>query len=119
MDVKADIAIYRVFFPEDWAAFKTIGLFKGTAHDRRDGFIHFSRANQVRETVAKHYADSDGLVLAMVLTAPIIEVLKWEKSRGGDLFPHLYSTLTIDAVPKYWNLKRGPDGDYVFPETIP
>ena len=108
MDMKPDIAIYRVFFPEDWAAFQEIGLFKGTAHDRRDGFIHFSRANQVRETVAKHYAESDGLVLAMVLTSPIIEALKWERSRGGDLFPHLYSTLTIEAVPKHWDLKRGP-----------
>ena len=106
-EVQPDLVIYRLMTPEDFTAFEAEGRFEGTAHDRRDGFIHFSRGTQVRETAARHYADVDPLVLVEVETAPLIDFIRWEESRGGELFPHLYGVLDWESVRRHWVVEGG------------
>ena len=93
-----------------------MGLFHGAEIDARDGFIHFSTADQVQETAAKHFAEIDDLMLIAVATATIEDALKWEASRGGDLFPHLYEALPLTAVLWAKPLPLGGDRRHVFPE---
>ena len=107
--------IYKLLRAEEWAAFRSSGVFSGAPGDRTDGYIHFSTAEQVRETAAKHFAGVDGLVLAEVDPRKLGAALKWEPSRGGGLFPHLYSPMTMKAVESTWTLERGADGLHVFP----
>lgn len=116
--------IYRIIGRADWQAAKTAGAFAGTAHDLRDGFIHFSTARQVAETAAKHYAGQQELLLLHVDTAALPASasgpLKWEASRGGDLFPHLYGVLPVSAVHRIEPLPLdGPTGRHVFPDDLP
>lgn len=111
--------IYRILPAADWAAAKAAGRFAGSAHDIRDGFIHFSTAAQVAETAAKHYAGLDDLVLLYVKTESLSAPLKWEKSRNDDLFPHLYGDLPVAAVHRIEPLPLGPDGRHVLPEDLP
>ena len=108
--------IYRIVSRADWAAAQSAGTFTGTAHDIRDGFIHFSTAQQVAETAAKHYAGQRDLLLLYVDTDALAAPLKWEVSRGGDLFPHLYGALPVTAVRRVAELPLGADGRHVFPE---
>ncbi len=112
--------IYRIIGRDDWQAAKTAGAFAGTAHDRRDGFIHFSTAAQVAETAAKHYAGQQELLLLHVDTAALEAPLKWEPSRGGDLFPHLYGALPVAAVHRIEPLPLdAATGRHIFPEDLP
>ena len=83
--------------------------------DRRDGFIHFSNAAQVAETAAKHFAGQGDLLLVCVDAKRLGDRLKWEPSRGGALFPHLYGDLDLAAVTRVEPLPLGPDGRHVFP----
>ena len=112
----ATTRIYRIMSESEWRAAQGAGRFEGSADDRRDGFIHFSTAEQVVETAAVHYAGKKDLLLlgvdANALTAP----LKWEVSRGGQLFPHLYGPLPVDAVSRVEKLTVDPDGRFIFPE---
>src|SRR3546814_1960723 len=82
--------IYHICRSEEWAAAETAGRSQGSAQDRADGFIHFSGPDQVEASAAKHRAGQDGLVLLTVEAAALGEALRWELSRGGALFPHLY-----------------------------
>lgn len=107
--------IYKLLRAEEWAAFQAAGLFAGAPVDKKDGYIHFSTAAQVKETAAKHFAGADGLVLAEVDPRKLGAALKWEPSRGGQLFPHLYSPMPLTAVLRTWPLALGPDGRHVFP----
>jgi len=107
--------IYHVCRAEDWAAAEATGAYRGSADDRRDGFIHFSTAAQVVESVAKHRAGQEGLVLLAVEAAALGEALKWEPSRGGQLFPHLYGPLAPAAVRWTRPLPLGADGRHRFP----
>lgn len=107
--------IYRILPAADWAAAKIAGHFAGSAHDIRDGFIHFSTSAQVAETAAKHYAGLSDLVLLYVKANALTAPLKWEKSRNDDLFPHLYGELPVSAVHRVEPLPLGPDGRHVFP----
>jgi uncharacterized protein (DUF952 family) len=111
--------IYRILPAADWAAAKIASRFAGSAHDIRDGFIHFSTSAQVAETAAKHYAGLSGLVLLYVKAESLSAPLKWEKSRNDDLFPHLYGDLPASAVHRVENLPLGPDGRHVFPDLEP
>lgn len=111
--------IYRILPAADWAAAKAAGYFAGSAHDIRDGFIHFSTAAQVAETAAKHYAGLEDLVLLYVRADALAAPLKWEKSRNDDLFPHLYGDLPVTAVHRVAPLPLGPDGRHVLPEDMP
>ena len=112
--------IYRIISRDDWQAAKTAGIFAGTAHDLRDGFIHFSTAAQVAETAAKHYAGRQELLLLHLDTAALTAPLKWEPSRGGTLFPHLYGVLPVSAVHRIEPLPLDEEtGRHVFPEDLP
>jgi uncharacterized protein (DUF952 family) len=112
---QAVTTIYRIASRADWAAAQSAGAFAGTVHDLRDGFIHFSTARQVAETAVKHYAGQRDLLLLYVDTDALMAPLKWEVSRGGDLFPHLYGALPITAVRRVEDLPLGSDGHHVFP----
>jgi Uncharacterized protein conserved in bacteria len=111
--------IYRIVARSDWKAAQAAGAFAGTAHDIRDGFIHFSTAAQAAETAAKHYAGLADLLLLYVDTARLTAPLKWEVSRNNDLFPHLYGALPVDAVYRVTDLPLGADGRHVFPDDMP
>lgn len=112
--------IYRIIAAADWAAAEAAGAFAGTAHDIRDGFIHFSTAAQAAETAAKHYAGQTGLLLLAVDTAALTAPLKWEKSRNDDLFPHLYGPLPVAAVARVLPLPLDDrTGRHIFPDDLP
>ncbi len=92
--------IYRIVSNEAWQAAQAQGSFSGTADDLRDGFIHFSAAHQVEETARKHYVGQKDLLLLHVDSERLGAALKWEPSRGGDLFPHLYGALDLAWVER-------------------
>jgi uncharacterized protein (DUF952 family) len=114
--------IYRILSRGDWQAAQAAGEFRGTAHDLRDGFIHFSAAHQVVDTAAKHYAGRSDLLLLFVddraLVAADVGALTWEVSRGGDRFPHLYGALPVQLVQRIEELPLGADGKHIFPELF-
>ena len=90
--------IYKICERAAWQAAEQSGLYSGSALDLRDGFIHFSTAAQVDETAAKHFVGQRALMLVAVDGDALGPALKWEPSRGGDLFPHLYDALPLRAV---------------------
>ncbi len=89
--------IYKICERAQWRAAEAAGQFRGSAVDERDGFIHFSTAAQLAETAAKHFAKASDLMLVAVDAAALGAELKWERSRGGDLFPHLYAALPLNG----------------------
>ena len=117
--VRVPTTIYKICSAELWREAERTGLFRGAPLDERDGFIHFSTAGQVAETAARHFAGAADQVLVAIDAAQLGEGLKWEPSRGGDLFPHLYGVLSLQAVLWAVPLPLGPDGRHVFPELAP
>jgi len=111
---QAPAVIYRLVSHEDWQAAQAAGAFEGSAHDRRDGFIHFSTASQLRETAAKHYAARADLLLLHVAVSALEAPLRWEVSRNQELFPHLYGALPVSAVKRVDPLPLGADGRHDF-----
>lgn len=111
--------IYKICPRPLWQEAEHDGLFGGAPVDRADGYIHFSTAEQVRETAAKHFAGQDDLLLVAVDAAALGPALKWEPSRGGALFPHLYGRLPLPAVRWVAPLPLGIDGIHAFPELAP
>ena len=107
--------IFKILAAEEWAALEADGATDGAPVDLADGFIHFSTAEQAAETAAKHFAGRDGLVLAAVEADALGDALRWEPSRGGALFPHLYRALRRDEVVWARPLPLGADGAHVFP----
>ena len=107
--------LYKILSLEHWQAAKSKGVFEGSAVDLKDGFIHLSTGQQMRETAARHFAGQDGLVLVGFREAELPN-LKWEPSRGGDLFPHVYgaiptsAAISIDALPLENGVHRFPEG---------
>ncbi|PCJ82921.1 MAG: dihydroorotate dehydrogenase [Hyphomicrobiales bacterium] len=110
------IYIYKLLTSEQWQDFSNKGVFLGAPIDLADGYIHFSTAAQAAETAAKHFSAVEGLVIAQVSVEPIKDHIKWEPSRGGALFPHLYTTLPLDAVTQSAELLLTPDGLHIFPD---
>ena len=108
--------IYKICGAALWRAAEREGCFPGAAIDARDGYIHFSTAEQVIETAAKHFAGAADLVLVAVAAPALGGALKWEPARGGALFPHLYGVLALDAVLWVKPLPLGVDGRHIFPE---
>jgi uncharacterized protein (DUF952 family) len=108
-------AIYKICTAAMWRDAERIGLFRGSELDVRDGFIHFSTAAQAVETAAKHFAGQRDLVLVGVDASELGDRLKWEVSRGGALFPHLYGDLDLAAVSAVDPLPLGSDGTHTFP----
>ena len=111
--------IYKICEQALWREAERAGTFCGAGVDARDGFIHFSTAAQVRETAARHFEGADGLLLVAVSADALAGALKWEVSRGGDLFPHLYGALPLGAVVWAKPLPLGADRRHVFPELPP
>src|SRR4051794_18548354 len=105
--------IYHMCPAEAWAAAVAAGRYDGTEDDRRDGFIHFSPAGQLRASARRHRAGQAGLVLVAVETARLGQGLRWEASRGGALFPHLYGPLLPGEASEITSLPLGPDGEHV------
>ena len=108
--------IYKICPERLWREAERAGVFMGAPVDLADGFIHFSTAGQAVETAAKHFAGQAGLLLVAVDAAALEEALRYEVSRGGALFPHLYGALPLAAVRWVRPLPLGPDGRHVFPE---
>ncbi|MEM1373586.1 MAG: DUF952 domain-containing protein [Pseudomonadota bacterium] len=102
--------IYKIFRPDEWDTLERLGETLGAPVDLADGFIHFSTAEQMRETAERHFANAGDLVLAAVETSSLGRDLKWETSRGGALFPHLFRALAHDEVVWTAPLPRAGDG---------
>jgi uncharacterized protein (DUF952 family) len=100
--------IYKVLRPAEWAELDTAGLSPGAPVDRADGFVHFSTAEQLPGTLERHFAGEAGLMLVAVHAEAAGAALRWEPSRGGALFPHLYRPL--DRADVLWArpLDAGP-----------
>lgn len=110
--------IYKISPRALWRRAEDIGRFEGAPIDRSDGYIHFSTAAQVAETAARHFAGAEDLVLVAVEAEDLGPALRYEPSRGGDLFPHLYDDLDLKAVRSVSDLPLGADGRHVFPDGL-
>lgn len=108
--------IYKIVPAALWRDAEAAGLFRGAPVDEADGFIHLSTAGQARETAARHFAGVADLVLVGVGVEALGPALRWEPSRGGALFPHVYGPLALAAVRWVVPLPLGPEGSHVFPE---
>ena len=102
--------IYKICPASAWREAERQGVFRGSPVDVSDGYIHFSTASQVEETARKHFAGQTGLVLLRLDTAALGAALKWEPSRGGALFPHLYGPLPCGLVETVTEIALGADG---------
>lgn len=108
--------IYKILPDALWREAQSAGVFHGSEIDLRDGFIHFSTAGQAAETAAKHFAGQRDLVLLEIEAEALGDALKWEPSRGGALFPHLYAPLAVTQVRRAAPLPLGADGRHEFPD---
>ncbi len=111
--------IYKIAPKSLWDAAIAQGAFTGAPVDLADGYIHFSTAEQTRETAAKHFAGQNDLVLAVIDADGLGDALKWEPSRGGALFPHLYRALRMDEVHSVHPLPLTSDGSHDFGDLLP
>ena len=107
--------IYKICTVAEWREAECEGRYRGSTVDRKDGFIHFSTAEQAAETAAKWFAGQADLVLVAVDGDALGDKLKWEPSRGGALFPHLYGELPLQAVQRVDALPLDETGRHVFP----
>lgn len=106
--------IYKIISQSAWRAAEAAGVFQGAPVDLADGFIHFSTADQARKTAAKHFAGQADLLLVAFEAEAFGPALKWEPSRGGALFPHLYATLDPRVAVSVRPLPMGADGAHDF-----
>lgn len=109
--------IYKICPADLWAEAERSGRFDGAPVDLADGYIHFSTAEQARETARRHFAGQDGLLLIAVEDGDLGPALRYEPSRGGALFPHLYAPLELGSVRRVVPLPLGPQG-HVFPDDL-
>lgn len=109
------VRIYKIATQSQWREAEEGGVFHGAPVDLADGFIHFSTAGQVAETAAKHFAGQNGLLLVAIDEAALGDTLKYEVSRGGALFPHLYANLPLSAVLWAKPMPLGADGIHRLP----
>ena len=109
--------ILKILRRAEWTAFRDAGVTFGAPVDLADGFVHFSTAAQVAETAARHFAEESDLVLVAFESDNMGPDLKWESSRGGALFPHLYRPLRLDEVLWDKSLPLGATG-HIFPEGV-
>ncbi|MHC2000807.1 DUF952 domain-containing protein [Methylobacterium sp. CM6241] len=110
--------IYKICPRALWREAEEAGRFTGAPVDRADGFIHFSTADQVAETASRHFTGVPDLVLVGIDADALGDALRYEPSRGGALFPHLYGDLRLDAVRSVTDLPIGPDGRHLFPADL-
>lgn len=110
-----ELFAYKILTRPQFDQFRADGTFQGAPVDLEDGYIHLSTREQAAETVARHFAGQDDLVMLMIDLAPFGEALKWEASRGGALFPHLYAPLPMKAVAGKVTLRLDEQGRHQFP----
>jgi uncharacterized protein (DUF952 family) len=111
--------IYKICPASAWREAERRGMYRGSADDVRDGFIHFSIASQVAGTARKHFFGQSGLFLIAVDADALGDALRWEPSRDGQLFPHLYGELDLGAVIGVHDLHARSDGFHDIPELTP
>lgn len=111
--------IYKICPEPLWREAEKAGVFNGAPIDVQDGYLHFSTEQQVRETAFKPFAGQNNLLLIAVDADSLESVLRYEPSRGGDFFPHLYAPLSLSAVLWVKPLPLGPDGQHIFPDLAP
>ena len=111
--------IYKICPASAWREAERQGVYRGSADDVRDGFIHFSSASQVAETAKKHFFGQTGLFLIEVDAAAVGDALRWERSRNDELFPHLYGELDLGAVTGVLDMRARSDGTHDIPELKP
>jgi uncharacterized protein (DUF952 family) len=110
--------IYKILSAAEWQAAERAGVFRGAGIDLADGFIHFSTAEQAAETAAKHFAGQRDLVLVAVAADKLGAAVKWEASRGGQLFPHLYGALKVADAVWVKQLPLDVSGKHAFPPMV-
>jgi uncharacterized protein (DUF952 family) len=111
--------IYKICPASAWREAERQGVYRGSADDARDGFIHFSTSSQVAETAKKHFFGQTGLFLIEVDADAMGEALRWERSRNDELFPHLYGELDLGAVTNVLSMRARSDGYHDIPELEP
>ena len=111
--------IYKICSASAWREAERQGVYRGSADDARDGFIHFSANSQVAGTAEKHFAGQTGLVLIAVEADALGAALRWERSRNDELFPHLHGELDLGAVIGIHDMPARFDGTHDIPELIP
>jgi uncharacterized protein (DUF952 family) len=109
--------VFKICGEEEWRRAERENVYRGSTVDLRDGFIHFSTAEQLAETAAKHFAGRDDLLLIAVEAEALGRALRVEPSRGGALFPHLYAPLPLSAVRFVQAMPLGADGHYHLPPS--
>ena len=112
-------SIYKICPASAWREAERAGVYRGSADDARDGFIHFSEASQLKGTLEKHYRGQTGLFLIAVDADKLGEELRYEASRNGEAFPHLYGELDLGAVTGVFDLHARSDGYHDIPELQP
>jgi len=110
--------VYKIARASEWALARKAGVFTGSADDLRDGFIHLSRASQLKATLEKHFAGEDGLLLVALDADALGPELKWEISRGGERFPHLYGPLYLTSVLSADPIRRDDGGRAILPSEL-
>lgn len=108
---------YKILTPSEFHNLQK-GLFEGAPVDQADGYIHFSTAAQIDETLDKHFSGQNDLIIAAVPLAPLGAALSWEASRGGQLFPHYYGRLELQHVSAHMKLKRDETGHALLPDAL-
>jgi uncharacterized protein (DUF952 family) len=111
--------IYKIVDASAWREAEREGMFRGSADDLRDGFIHFSDACQVAGTAAKHFPGRHGLLLIGIDADRLGAALRYERSRNNEQFPHLYGDLDLGAVTSVVEMPLRPDGTHAIPELKP
>jgi len=114
-----DDRIYKILRSAEWDVLQRDGTFAGSADDVRDGFIHLSTSAQVPGTLAKHFAGERSLVVVALSASAFGDALRWEPSRDGQLFPHLYEEMEGTGIMGVWHLAGDVDGQPVLPEGWP
>ena len=112
-------SIYKICPASAWREAERQGVYRGSADDARDGFIHFSAASQVAGTAKKHFSGQTGLFLIQVDADALGDALRWERSRNDELFPHLYGALDLGAVIGVLDMRARSDGTHDIPELAP
>lgn len=109
--------IFKICHEQAWREARERGHYDGSDKDREDGFLHFSAQHQLLGTLQKWYPTETDLVLVAVTAEGLGPSLKWEASRDGALFPHLYGTLPLSAVVNVAPITRDANGDFVLPQS--
>ncbi len=110
-----DRIVYKILSAAEFQTMERDGVFRGSPADIADGFIHLSRGSQVAETLDKHFNGVAGLMLAAVDLSGLGDTVRWEPSRGGQLFPHIYGPLPVEAVVSFAAVERNADGTVRLP----